>query len=213
MAGADHALMRRAIGLAVQRMGTTWPNPTVGCVIARDGTVIAEAVTGPGGADSAGRRLHAEEQALAEAGENARGATAYITLEPCAERSAARASCTDRLIAGGVARVLIAADDPSALAAGRGVVRLRGAGIDVETGLLAGDAAGLFAGYRRRLADGRPIIEAADSAEGFDAAFEPAAGEDLVSALSRFGAAGYTRMWVLRGGQLERALNDLGLIG
>jgi diaminohydroxyphosphoribosylaminopyrimidine deaminase/5-amino-6-(5-phosphoribosylamino)uracil reductase len=214
MAGdADRALMRLAIALAYPQLGRTWPNPVVGCVIAKDDRVLAEAVTGPGGANSAGQRLHAEEQALIAAGAAARGAAAYITLEPCAKRSSRRASCTDRLIAGGVARVVIACQDPSPLADGAGVRRLRDAAITVEVGLLADEAAGLYRGYWRRLAEGRPLVEAADSGDGFDAAFEPGAGEDPAAALSRYGADGYTRLWVPRGAPLEQALLDLGLIG
>jgi diaminohydroxyphosphoribosylaminopyrimidine deaminase/5-amino-6-(5-phosphoribosylamino)uracil reductase len=210
---ADRALMRRAIGLAHAQLGRTWPNPVVGCVIAKDGLVLAEAVTGPGGANSAGQRLHAEEQALGLAGDAARGGVAYITLEPCARRSSQRASCTDRLIAGGLVRVVIACEDPSPLADGAGVRRLRQAGIAVEIGLLADEAAGLYRGYRRRLAQGRPLVEAAESGDGFDAAFEPRTGEDLAAALSRYGADGYTRLWVPRGAPLEQALLDLGLLG
>jgi diaminohydroxyphosphoribosylaminopyrimidine deaminase/5-amino-6-(5-phosphoribosylamino)uracil reductase len=210
---AEPALMRRAIALARGRLGSTWPNPVVGCVIANAGGIVAEAVTGPGGAGSADQRLHAEEQALTQAGAGARGGSAYITLEPCAERSAARASCTDHLIASGVARVLIASEDPSPMAARRGVQRLRDAGVEVETGLLAGEADGLYAGYRRRLATGRPLVEAADAPDGYDAPFEPQTGEDLLAALNRYGAEGYTRLWIPRGQQLERALLDRGLLG
>ena len=204
----DQRLMRRAIALARARLGATWPNPVVGCVIARDGEVVAEAATGPGGLDSADQRLHAEEQALLDAGPAAGGAVAFITLEPCAQRSSARPSCTQRLITAGVARVVMACLDPSPLAAGRGVERLRAAGVPVEIGLLADEAADLYAGYRRRLASGRPLVEAAESAQGFDAAFEPAPGESLSAALQRYGEAGYTRLWVERGGILERALRE-----
>jgi diaminohydroxyphosphoribosylaminopyrimidine deaminase/5-amino-6-(5-phosphoribosylamino)uracil reductase len=212
-AEADDRLMRRAIDLARARQGTTWPNPVVGCVIARDGAVLAEAVTGPGGADSAGRRLHAEEQALIKAKDAARGATAYVTLEPCAHRSSARASCTERLIAAGVARVAIACADPSPLAAGEGPARLRAAGIAVEIGLLAEEAEVLYAGYWRRLATGRPLVEAADNGSGFDAQFSPMPGESLTQALQRFSEMGYAHLWVERGGMLDRRLREQDLLG
>jgi pyrimidine deaminase RibD-like protein len=138
----DLTLMRRAITLARGRVGLTHPNPAVGCVIAADGQVVGEAATAPGG------RPHAEEQALEQAGVRARGATAYVTLEPCGARSSGAASCAERLAASGVARVVVACDDPSVLAAGQGTQRLMAAGVAVESGLLAQEAAGLYLDYR-----------------------------------------------------------------
>jgi diaminohydroxyphosphoribosylaminopyrimidine deaminase/5-amino-6-(5-phosphoribosylamino)uracil reductase len=208
----DHAHMRRAIALARARLGSTWPNPSVGCVIASGGDVVGEAATGPGGPDSAAQRLHAEEQALIAAGASASGSAAYITLEPCGERSSGRPSCAERLVAAGVARVLVACADPSPLAAGRGLARLRAAGIAVETGVLCAEAEDLYAGYRRRLETGRPRVEAAKNGFGFDAEFNPDVGEDLRAALLRFGAAGYTRMWVLERGMLASMLEQQGLL-
>ena len=208
----DHRHMRRAIALARERQGATWPNPVVGCVIARDNAVLAEAATGPGGTDSAARRLHAEEQALSEAGAAAAGATAYVTLEPCAQRSSGRASCTDRLLAASVARVVVACRDPSQLASGQGLERLRAAGVLVEADMLTDEAADLYAGYWRRLATGRPLVEAADNGLGFDAPFSLAPGESLTQALHRFGEAGYTRLWVERGEMLEHMLRDQGFL-
>jgi len=106
--------MRRAIDLALSRMGETWPNPAVACVLVKDGVVLAEAATAPGG------RPHAEEQAVPEAGEAVKGATAYVTLEPCGARSSGRKSCAHFLAEAGVERVVIAALDPSPFASGRG---------------------------------------------------------------------------------------------
>jgi diaminohydroxyphosphoribosylaminopyrimidine deaminase/5-amino-6-(5-phosphoribosylamino)uracil reductase len=212
MADTDRQHMRRAIALARARLGSTWPNPTVGCVIADGARVLAEAATGPGGLDSAAGRLHAEEQALVAAGEAARGATAYVTLEPCAERSSARSSCSERLVEAGCARVVVACNDPSPRAAGQGLERLKAAGLAVETGLLAEEAAGLYAGYRRLLATGRPLVEAADNGYGFDAEFNPEASEDLSEAMMRFGSLGYTRMWVKRHGALADLLRQRGLL-
>lgn len=142
----DEPWMRRAIELARNRLGLTGDNPAVGCVIVKDGVAIGEAATAPGG------RPHAEEQALDQAGESARGATAYVTLEPCAERSSGVASCSERLAVAGVARVVIACDDSSVLAAGRGLRRLREAGVVTDLGLLSGDAAALYAAYKPRSA-------------------------------------------------------------
>jgi pyrimidine deaminase RibD-like protein len=140
-ASDDLAHMRRAIELARAGVGRTGANPSVGCVIVKDGQVVGEGATGVGG------RPHAEEVALAQAGEAARGATAYVTLEPCAERSSGAASCSARLVTAGVARVVVACEDRSAFAAGRGVARLRAAGIPTELGLLAHEAGALYAAY------------------------------------------------------------------
>jgi pyrimidine deaminase RibD-like protein len=147
MSGADdETWMRRAIGLARVSVGLTGDNPAVGCVIVRDGAVVGEAATAPGG------RIHAEEAALDLAGEAARGAVAYVTLEPCGERSSGAASCAERLARAGVTQVLISCEDPSILAAGRGVERLRAAGIQTGIGLLRDEAQGLYAAYRPRAA-------------------------------------------------------------
>jgi len=143
----DILFMRRALELARARLGLTGQNPAVGCVIAKDGAILAEAATAEGG------RPHAEEQALAAAGGAARGAVAYITLEPCGERSSGARSCAERLIASGVARVVVAAADPSPMASGRGLERLRAAGAPIELGLLADDAAPLYADYAKAVRD------------------------------------------------------------
>ena len=126
---ADQAFMAQAIALATGRMGETWPNPAVGCVIVKDGRVIAQAATAPGG------RPHAEEQAVPAAGADVVGSTVYVTLEPCGARSSGRKSCAHFLTEAGVARVVIACMDPSPFAAGRGTERLRALALTVETGL------------------------------------------------------------------------------
>lgn len=131
--------MRRALELAARNAGATGDNPSVGCVIVRDGAVIGEGVTQAGG------RPHAEELALA--GADARGATAYVTLEPCAKRTSGGASCSDLLIGAGVGRVVIAARDPHPFADGAGVERMRAAGIVVGFGVLEGEARALNADF------------------------------------------------------------------
>jgi diaminohydroxyphosphoribosylaminopyrimidine deaminase/5-amino-6-(5-phosphoribosylamino)uracil reductase len=136
--------MRRAITLARANLGRTGANPSVGCVIVKDGAVVGEGATGLGG------RPHAEEIALDQAGEAARGATAYVTLEPCAERSSGAASCSARLVSAGLARVVVACADASVLAAGHGLTRLRDAGVATEIGLLADQARGLYTDYEPR---------------------------------------------------------------
>lgn len=136
--------MRRAIALARPGVGATGDNPSVGCVIVADGRIVGEGATGPGG------RPHAEELALEHAGAAAMGATAYVTLEPCGARSSGAPSCGQRLAAAGVSRVIVACEDPSVLAAGQGSAQLRAAGVAVESGLLADEAAELYAAYRPR---------------------------------------------------------------
>ena len=149
-ADSDTGFMRRAIALARTRLGRTGANPAVGCVIVKDGEVLAEAATAEGG------RPHAEEQALALAGEQARGATAYVTLEPCAERSSGEPSCSQRLVAAGVSRVVIACANPHALSASRGPEHLARNGVVVEAGVEAAAGAGLYAGFLSRLASDPP---------------------------------------------------------
>jgi pyrimidine deaminase RibD-like protein len=146
---SDLAFMRRAIALAAAQVGHTGANPAVGCVIVRDGVIVGEGATGEGG------RPHAEEVALDQAGGQARGAVAYVTLEPCGERTSGAASCSSLLIRQGISRVVIASADASTLAHDRGPHALRAAGVDVESGLLADEASKLYQNYRPIL--GNPL--------------------------------------------------------
>ncbi|HVC61681.1 MAG TPA: bifunctional diaminohydroxyphosphoribosylaminopyrimidine deaminase/5-amino-6-(5-phosphoribosylamino)uracil reductase RibD [Acetobacteraceae bacterium] len=147
----DLAHMRAALALARRGLGNTWPNPSVGCVVVSDGRVAGRAVTAPGG------RPHAETVALEMAGPRARGATAYVTLEPCCHWGRTP-PCTDALIAAGIVRVVIAARDPDNRVNGQGVARLRAAGIVVEEGVLADAAAEVLAGFHQRTTTGRPLV-------------------------------------------------------
>lgn len=151
MIAEDLAHMRSALALARRGLGSTWPNPSVGCVVVKDGRVVGRAVTAPGG------RPHAEPQALEMAGAAARGATAYVTLEPCCHHGRTP-PCTDALIAAGVARVVVAAQDPDPRVNGQGIARLRAAGITVEQGVLADTAAEILAGFHQRTTAGRPLV-------------------------------------------------------
>src|SRR5277367_850388 len=126
--------MRAALALARRNLGVTWPNPSVGCVIVNDGRVVGRGWTQRGG------RPHAETQALARAGDAARGATAYVSLEPCSHHGKTP-PCADALIAAGVTRVVAAVEDPDPRVSGRGMARLRDAGIMVEIGLYNAKAA------------------------------------------------------------------------
>ncbi len=148
---SDQEHMHAATALARRGLGSTWPNPSVGCVLVRDGRVVGRGVTAVGG------RPHAETVALAMAGETARGATAYVTLEPCSHHGVTP-PCADALIAAGVVRVVVACGDPDPRVDGRGLARLRDAGIAVQTGVLASEAAEGLAGFFSRVRRGRPLV-------------------------------------------------------
>ncbi len=157
----DERFMARAIEVSLRHQGQTLTNPSVGCVLVKDGKIIAEAVTAIGG------RPHAERQALEIAGEAARGATAYVTLEPCSHWGKTP-PCANALVEYGVARVVVAVDDPDERVSGRGYAILRDAGIVVETGLLRDEGKRALAGYLTRQVKKRPhvILKLAISADG-----------------------------------------------
>lgn len=141
--------MRHAIALGARGLGQVWPNPAVGCVIVREGRVLARGWTQPGG------RPHAEAMALAQC--DARGAVAYVSLEPCAHHGKTP-PCADALVAAGVARVVTALTDPDARVAGRGHARLRAAGIEVVEGVEHDAARAANAGFLLRVSEGRPLV-------------------------------------------------------
>jgi diaminohydroxyphosphoribosylaminopyrimidine deaminase/5-amino-6-(5-phosphoribosylamino)uracil reductase len=143
--------MRAALALARRGLGNAWPNPAVGCVLVKDGRVIGRGWTQPGG------RPHAETEALRRAGDAARGATAYVTLEPCSHHGRTP-PCCEALAGAGIARVVMAMRDPDPRVNGRGLAMLRGAGIDVEEGLLEAEARALNAGFFRRIQAGMPLV-------------------------------------------------------
>jgi diaminohydroxyphosphoribosylaminopyrimidine deaminase/5-amino-6-(5-phosphoribosylamino)uracil reductase len=150
-AAADPRFMDIALRLAARGLGAVWPNPAVGCVLVRDGAIVGRGWTQAGG------RPHAETEALRRAGGMARGATAYVTLEPCAHHGQT-APCADALVAAGVARVVAAIEDPDSRVSGQGFARLAAAGIAVETGLRAAEAAALQAGFLKRVRTGLPLV-------------------------------------------------------
>jgi diaminohydroxyphosphoribosylaminopyrimidine deaminase/5-amino-6-(5-phosphoribosylamino)uracil reductase len=143
--------MRAALALARRGLGNAWPNPAVGCVLVKDGRVIGRGWTQPGG------RPHAETEALRRAGAAARGATAYVTLEPCSHHGRTP-PCCEALAGAGIARVVMAMRDPDPRVNGRGLAMLRGAGIAVEEGLLEAEARALNAGFFRRIQAGMPVV-------------------------------------------------------
>lgn len=148
----DHRWMGTALALGERSRGLSTPNPNVGCVVVRDGRVVGRGWTQPGG------RPHAEAMALAQAGDQARGATVYTTLEPCAHVSSRGPACADLLVAAGVARVVVALDDPDPRTFRIGVARLHAAGIAVRQGVRAEDASRGLAGFLTRQRLGRPAV-------------------------------------------------------
>jgi diaminohydroxyphosphoribosylaminopyrimidine deaminase / 5-amino-6-(5-phosphoribosylamino)uracil reductase len=148
---ADVRFMQLALALGRRGQGNTWPNPAVGAVVVRDGVILGRGWTQPGG------RPHAEPEALRRAGEAAGGATIYVTLEPCSHHGKSP-PCADALIAAGVARVVSAIEDPNPEVAGKGHQRLRAAGIAVDIGVGAAEAARDHAGHFRRIRDKRPHV-------------------------------------------------------
>ncbi|MEM6666628.1 MAG: bifunctional diaminohydroxyphosphoribosylaminopyrimidine deaminase/5-amino-6-(5-phosphoribosylamino)uracil reductase RibD, partial [Pseudomonadota bacterium] len=166
VADIDARFMTAALSLARTGLGTTWPNPSVGTLIIRETprgrAIVGRGVTMPGG------RPHAETQALSEAGEGARGATAYVTLEPCSHYGRT-GPCTDALIAAGVNRVVSAMEDPDPRVAGRGHARLADAGVSVAIGTEGKVAERVNAGHVSRIRRGRPHVQLklAVSGDGF----------------------------------------------
>lgn len=157
---ADQRFMQLALSLGRRGHGRTWPNPAVGAVVVKDGVIVGRGWTQPGG------RPHAEPEALNRAGEAARGATLYVTLEPCSHFGKSP-PCADAIIAAGIARVVSAIEDPNPEVAGQGHAKLRAAGITVDIGLCGAEAAHDHAGHFRRVRDKRPhvILKLAVSAD------------------------------------------------
>lgn len=147
----DLAFMRNALGLAARGLGTTAPNPSVGCVLVKNGVVVGRGWTQPGG------RPHAETEALSMAGKDAKGATAYVTLEPCCHQGKTP-PCTKALIAAGVSRVVVATSDPDDRVDGGGIAVLEDAGIEVVMGVLEDQAQASHAGFFKAKKQGLPFI-------------------------------------------------------
>ncbi|WP_368419481.1 bifunctional diaminohydroxyphosphoribosylaminopyrimidine deaminase/5-amino-6-(5-phosphoribosylamino)uracil reductase RibD [Rhodovarius sp.] len=191
----DVSHMRAAMAVAARGLGRTWPNPAVGCVLVRQGRVVARGWTQPGG------RPHAETMALAAAGPAARGATAYVTLEPCSHFGRT-APCCDALIAAGITRVVAAMRDPDARVNGNGFNRLRQAGITVDEGVLQAEAEAFQAGFIRRVIHGLPLVTL-KLASTLDGRIATATGE------SRWITAAPARLAV----HAARARHDVVLVG
>ncbi|HEV7600630.1 MAG TPA: bifunctional diaminohydroxyphosphoribosylaminopyrimidine deaminase/5-amino-6-(5-phosphoribosylamino)uracil reductase RibD [Bradyrhizobium sp.] len=196
---ADQRFMVLALTLGRRGQGRTWPNPAVGAVLVKDGVIVGRGWTQPGG------RPHAEVEALQRAGDAARGASLYVTLEPCSHFGKSP-PCADAIIAAGIARVVSAIEDPNPEVAGQGHARLRAAGIAVDVGLGAQEAAHDHAGHFRRIRDRRPhvILKLAVSSDGKIGS----AGRKPV-AIS--GEAGRSRMHLLRA-QCDAILVGIGTV-
>lgn len=193
MSDVDH--MRHALMLGRRGVGRTGRNPSVGCVIVADGVVVGRGRTQDGG------RPHAEAVALKEAGARARGATAYVTLEPCATVTDTPA-CSETLIGAGMKRVVAAMQDPDARTAGAGFAKMRAAGIEVVTGVLEAEARETHAGFLMRLAENRPFVTL-KIAQSLDGRTASATGD------SKWITSGRARAF----GHLLRARNDAILVG
>lgn len=165
----DFRHMAHALRLARRGLGNVWPNPAVGCVLVRDGRVVGRGWTQPGG------RPHAERMALDQAGPLARGATGYVTLEPCAHHGRTP-PCAEALVAAGVARVVSALTDPDPRVAGRGLAILRAGGVEVVEGIREAEARSLQAGFLSRIERGRPWLTL-KLASSFDGRIATASGE------------------------------------
>ena len=196
---ADRRFMQLALTLGRRGLGRTWPNPAVGAVVVKDGIIVGRGWTQPGG------RPHAEVEALRRAGEAARGAMLYVTLEPCSHFGKSP-PCADAVIAAGVSRVVSAIEDPNPQVAGQGTAKLRAAGVSVETGLCAREAAHDHAGHFRRIRDKRPhvILKLAISADDRIAA----AGHQPVAIT---GETARTRVHLLRA-QCDAILVGIGTV-
>lgn len=201
---ADRRFMDSALALARSQLGRTAPNPAVGCLIVKNGAVAGRGATGDGG------RPHAERIALDQAGETARGATVYVSLEPCAHHGVTP-PCAQALIDAGVARVVFACPDPDPRVNGGGAAMLNRAGIVVQQGLREAEAKTLNAGFFRRLSDGRPLISIDLLDGGYDSTLSGEAFEDLDKLLKFLTNSHLTRIRIMPGTRLASRVNEAGL--
>lgn len=203
---ADTMFMARALELARLGLGQTRPNPSVGCVLVRDGVIIAE------GRTQAGGRPHGEAMALAMAGPKAAGCHAFVTLEPCAHESARGVACSSSLIEAGICGVTISVLDPDPRTRGLGVARLESAGIDVRLGLLAEAGQQQIAGFEKRLLTGLPWVHVGADDGSFDAMLDAVPVEDLAACLAAMGAQGAMRLCLPAGSAVASLATSLNLV-
>lgn len=196
--------MDAALALGRAGLGTTAPNPSVGCVIVAGGRIVGAGATASGG------RPHAEMIALKTAGAAARGATAYVTLEPCAH-TGQTPPCAEALVSAGLRRVVIACRDPFPSVDGRGVDILKAAGMEVEVGLRGAEADTLHAGFFKRLKTGLPLAAIDGETLGYDAVLPDTLTEPVRDVLVRWASDGMTRIRARPGSQAAKALRAEGL--
>lgn len=192
----DRRFMQAALAYGRRHLGQTAPNPSVGALVVRDGVIVGRGATRPGG------RPHAETVAIADAGELARGATLYVTLEPCSHHGRTP-PCADAIVRAGLARVVSAIDDPDPRVSGQGHARIRAAGIELVTHVCAAEARRANLGHITRTREGRPMVtlKLAETADGY------AAGSDHDPRLTITGLAANQRV------QMMRAAHDAIMIG
>lgn len=195
MSAEDARFVKLALALGRRGLGRSWPNPAVGCVIVKDGRIVGRGHTHPGG------RPHAEAVALAQAGAQAKGATAYVSLEPCAHHGKTP-PCSDAIVAAGIARVVVPIGDPDPRVSGRGFAALRAAGIMVDTGICGAEAARDLGGFLSRMTRGRPEVTL-KLAASFDGRIATASGH------SQWITGPEARAWV----HGARARHDAVMIG
>lgn len=191
----DERCMAVALELARRGLGRVWPNPAVGCVLVRESKVVGRGWTQPGG------RPHAETEALARAAEGAQGATAYVSLEPCAHEGKTR-PCVKALVGAGISRCVVALEDPDPRVSGRGIAQMRQAGLEVRFGILANQARELNEGFFSRINRNRPMVtlKFATTLDGFVAT---SSGE----------SQWITRTLARQRGHLMRAEHDAVMVG
>jgi diaminohydroxyphosphoribosylaminopyrimidine deaminase / 5-amino-6-(5-phosphoribosylamino)uracil reductase len=183
-------MMDAALALAWSGLGTTAPNPSVGCILVKNGKIIGKGRTANGG------RPHAEREALDAALEDPRAATAYVTLEPCAH-TGLTPPCADALIEAGINRVVIGCVDPDERTSGAGIARLKAAGISVETGVREKEAGRLNAGFFHRIGRGWPLVVVDANPASYDKSIHAFESNDVLGSLRALGADGVNRLRIL----------------
>ena len=204
-AALDEGFMGRAFELARSGLGKTVPNPSVGCVLVRDGVIVGE------GRTQASGRPHAEAVALTVSGERAAGSTAYVTLEPCAHESSRGPACSDALSQAGVKAVFVSVLDPDPRTAGIGVARLKAAGLEVQVGLLEAAGAAQIAGFAKRLRTGLPWLHIGQDDGTFDCILGDGVSSALPKVLEDLGRSGMMRVCVMPGSELAKQAVELAM--
>jgi pyrimidine deaminase RibD-like protein len=201
----DEGYMARALELARSGLGKTVPNPSVGCVLVRDGVIVGE------GRTQASGRPHAEAVALTVAGERAAGSTAYVTLEPCAHESSRGPACSNALVKAGIKVAFVSMLDPDPRTAGIGVARLKAAGLEVHVGLLEEAGQTQVAGFAKRLRTGLPWLHIGQDDGTFDCVLSDGVSSVLPQILEELGRSGMMRVCIMPGSDFAKQAIELAL--